>query len=188
MLRQRREREMKAQNPSTERRVALFIDYLNGGGLDMAGVVRRARRLGQIEVAWAYGRFYCRSHRLSQRAEDLRRLGVRLFHCPDPNTGPGDVTDAAMMQDIFVTLHERPEIDCYVLCTADGDFVNVLTGIRVLDREAVVIGPANRTAKALRKEAHRFMNAPYLSKGQKNGRQHSGPNGRSRMAGKNGSD
>jgi hypothetical protein len=177
-----KERTMDGKREGNGDKVALFIDYLNGGGLDMEGMVEIARRFGQLESAWAYGRFYCKDYRLPRPAEELRRLGVRLFHCTGLNAGAGDVTDAAMMDDIFRVLHERPEIETFVLCTGDGAYANTVVGIRALDRKAVVIGPPGRTAKGLREAASEFRRAPRLGNGRNGG--NNGKNGHNK--GKNG--
>lgn len=173
---------MNGKREGNGHKVALFIDYPNGSGLDMERMVDIARRFGQLESAWAYGRFYCKDYRLPQCVEDLRGLGVRLYHCTGPNLGTGDVTDAAMMYDIFRVLYERPDIETFVLCTGDGGFANAVAGIRTLDRRAVVIGPPGRTARGLREAASEFRKAPRLGKGKNGG--NNGKNGHNK--GKNG--
>lgn len=145
-------------------KVALFIDYPNGSGLDWEGMLRIARRYGQLASAWAYGRFYFEVSRFPQRAKELHTLGVRLMHCKEPNVGAIDVIDVVMMDDIFRFLHERPDIETFVLCTGDGGFAHTVVGIRVLDRKAVVIGPPGRTAEVLREVASEFEWAPRLGR------------------------
>lgn len=175
---------MNGKREGNGHKVALFIDYLNADGLDMEGMVRKARRYGQLESAWAYGRFYFEVYRFPKRAKELHSLGVRLLHCKERNVGGIDVTDVAMMDDIFRFLHERPEIETFVLCTGDGGFAHTVVNIRLLDREAVVIGPPGRTAGVLRRVASQFEWAPRLGNGRNGGNNgkngyHKGKNGRS---------
>ena len=173
----------------SSQKVALFIDLPNQSGLDMEWIVNTALKYGKLEVAWGYGRFHHHNDGLSHMVEQLRRLGVRLIHCPDFGYGQNDMTDLYMMRDIYHTLVQRPEIDCFVVCTGDGDFADVITTVRAHGRKVVVIGPPDATSRQLARVADQCLIGPLSSPGSRIshvarqpciGGQDSGGNGRSR--------
>lgn len=151
------------------RRVALFVDGPNGPSLDLEWMMRTAQKEGQIEIALSYGKFHPKNVWQSGRAEELRQVGVRPVDCRTAKKVPGDMTDATMMRDIYRTLDHRPEIDCFILCTGDGDFKNVLTSIRAEGRTVIVVGPAGSTAEDLIRFADRYIPAQTKPKGDNDG-------------------
>jgi hypothetical protein len=73
-----------------------------------------------------------------------------------------------MMRDIYRTLDHRPEIDCFILCTGDGGFKNVITSIRAEGRMVIVVGLPGSTARDLRRYAHRYIEAQTKRHGDNN--------------------
>lgn len=171
-------------------KVALFIDVLNQSGLDIEWIVDTAMQRGELEMAWGYGRFYRYGHHLRRVVEQLRRMGIRLIHCPDVFCDQSDMTDLYMMRDIFHTLVQRPDVDCFVVCTGDGDFADVIATIRAHGRKAIVIGPPDATSRQLARVADQCLIAPLFSQGSQvppsvgrqscTREQNAGKNGRSR--------
>ena len=153
-----------SENQRAGHKVALFVDVPNQSGLDMEWIMDTALQRGTIEMAWGYGRFYRHNHRVRHAVEQLRRMGVRLIHCPDFSDYQDDITDLYMMRDIFHTLVERPDVDCFVVCTGDGGFANVIATIRAHGRKAIVIGPPNATSHQLAKLADQCLIAPFSRK------------------------
>jgi hypothetical protein len=150
------------------RRVALFLDDPNEPGLDLAWMMRTAQKAGQVEIALSYGLYPPGNRQQPCRAGELRQAGVRPVDCRTATEVPGDITDATMMRDIYRTLDHRPEIDCFILCTGDGGFKNVVTSIRAEGRMVIVVGLPGSTARDLRRYAHRYIEARTKSNGDNN--------------------
>ena len=141
-------------------KVALFIDVPNQCGVDIEWVMNAARARGEVEMAWGYGDFFRRNGPLRPVVGRLREAGVRLIHCPATKAAHRDMTDLFMMRDIYHFLVQRPDIDCFVVCTGDGGFTDTVATIRAHGRQAVVIGPPNATSRKLAREANQCLISP----------------------------
>ena len=154
---------MAKKRQSNRRKIALFIDVANVCELDMDWIVRAARRQGQLEVARAYGSFTNWRY-LTPAAERLFLHGVRLIHCPAWRNASGewkDCADELMMDEIYRTLNQKPDIDRFIICTGDGHFVPATIRIRATGREAIIIAPPDSMSRMLAKVASRCLTAPY---------------------------
>jgi hypothetical protein len=153
----------RQSNQSTCPKVALFIDMANVCELDMDWILRAVHRQGQIEIARAYGSFTNWRY-LSPAAERLFLRGVRLVHCPawrNARREWKDCADEIMLDDIYCTLDDKPDIDRFVICTGNGHFVPTAIRLRIHRRTVIVIAPPNGLSRMLQEVANQCLFAPY---------------------------
>ena len=108
-------------------KVALLIDWANSKGADFRRVVQRARELGQLEFAAAYGA-WGRPDTWDDEKLFLA-LGVEMVHCPrwpvsknpDGSTRFKCTDDALFHRDLLRLPWTQPEIEVFLLAGADTD-------------------------------------------------------------------
>ncbi|MEW6032228.1 MAG: NYN domain-containing protein [Bacillota bacterium] len=120
--------------------VALFVDYeyavltsLNHWKtpIDPKRIVEKAMSVGAIEHAVAFGDF--NSEPLRREAPKLRTASIDAVSAPTSSVA-GKVksyTDFVMLDNIYQTLLDRPEIGTFLLVTGDGHFSGVVARLRV---------------------------------------------------------
>jgi hypothetical protein len=137
----------------------LFIDAANCRHLDFKGMLRAARRYGELVVVQAYGNF-ANWRDVGRAAEQLFLLGVRLIHCPGWRNGSGEwksAPDELLMHDVRSLLHQRPDLARFILGSGDGHFVPTLCEIKKQGREAIVMADEGVTSRLVIEAADRFV-------------------------------
>jgi len=167
-------------------KVALFIDIQNGAGLDMQLVLKIANLLGRIEVAKGFAPFGQGNAGVDRQARKLSRMDVELIHCPPMSVDDREVDDRTMQEQIRQTLERRPEIERFVLCTGDGDFVREVRRIRAKGRVAFVMAPPGSASRELAAAATVCLTIPVWSQGNGHQRAAQRPKVRDQQADKNG--
>lgn len=148
---------MKAQN-----RVSMFIDYENvfyglhnqGGYADPRKLIQIAQKYGTVLHARAFADF--KEPALEREIPNLRSASIEVQHVPNVVTR-GKVksyVDFSMLDDIYQTILDRPEINTYVLVTGDGHFAGVVARLRFrLEKNVVVLGAKGTISRELRQSA-----------------------------------
>ena len=127
--------------------VALFVDYeyavltsLNywKAPVSPQRIIAAAMEVGCIEHAVAFGDF--NTEPLRREAPKLRTASIDAVSAP---TGSVDgraksYTDFAMLDNIYQTLLDRPDIATFLLMTGDGQFSGVVARLRI--RHAKIVG------------------------------------------------
>ncbi len=126
--------------------VALFVDYeyavltsLNYWKTPIGPqrIIAAAMEVGCIEHAVAFGDF--NSEPLRREASKLRTASIDAVSAP---TGSLDgklksYTDFVMLDNIYQTLLDRPDIATFLLMTGDGHFSGVVARLRIRHGKAV---------------------------------------------------
>jgi hypothetical protein len=126
--------------------VALFIDYeysvltsLNYWKTPISPqrIIAAAMEVGAIEHAVAFGDF--NTEPLRREASKLRTASIDAVSAP---TGALDgrvksYTDFAMLDSIYQTLLDRPDIGVFLLMTGDGHFSGVAARLRIRHGKSV---------------------------------------------------
>lgn len=120
--------------------VALFVDYeyavltsLNYWKTPVSPqrIIGAALEVGPIEHAVAFGDF--NGEPLRREAAKLRTASIDAVSAPTSSVD-GKVksyTDFVMLDNIYQTLLDRPEIEIFVLMTGDGHFSGVVARLRI---------------------------------------------------------
>ncbi len=148
---------MKSQN-----KVALFIDYENvfyglhnqGAYADPRKIIQVAQAYGTVVHARAFADF--KEPSLEREIPNLRSASIEVQHVPNV-MARGKVksyVDFSMLDDVYQTILDRPEIDTYVLATGDGHFAGVAARLRFrLERRVVVLAARGTISRELRQSA-----------------------------------
>jgi uncharacterized LabA/DUF88 family protein len=143
-------------------RVALFIDYENiffglhnqGAYADPRKIVQAAQKYGTVVHARAFADF--KDPTLEKEIPNLRSATIEVQHVPNAATR-GKIrsyVDFALLDDVYQSVLDRPEIDTYVLATGDGHFAGVVARLRFrLEKKVVVMGARGTISRELRQSA-----------------------------------
>jgi hypothetical protein len=108
-------------------KVALLIDWANARGADFRKVIHRARELGDLEFAAAYGAWGRQETRDSEKL--FLALGVDMLHCPRWPVGKHPdgalkfkcTDDSLLHRDLLKLFWTQPQVNVFVLAGADTD-------------------------------------------------------------------
>jgi len=132
------------------RRIAVFIDLPNITysfenkyhiELDPQLLVDKAKKYGTVALIKAFADF--KERRMEQMYQRLKATGIDAEWCPaDIRDGTRkDYVDFTMLEHIYQSYIDDPNIDVYVFMTGDGHFGGVAAKFRNrLDKRVVVCG------------------------------------------------
>lgn len=152
--------------------VALFVDYeyavltsLNHWKTPISPqrIIAAAMEVGAIEHAVAFGDF--NTEPLRREASKLRTASIDAVSAPTSSLD-GKVksyTDFVMLDNIYQTLLDRPEIGTFLLMTGDGHFSGVVARLRVRHGKTVgVLGIEGNISGELKAAASFVREIPKL--------------------------
>lgn len=137
--------------------VAVFVDAENLNQKNtLKVVVKKAKEYGSVSHRLVYGN----NGKLEQLKEFLWKeaaIGIPVFR---PIEGK-KIADAVMLVSITQHLYEYPDIDVFVIASADSDFVVLTTLLRNKGKTVVVIGN-NQSIAVYRHSCHDFFSIEKL--------------------------
>jgi len=147
---------------AVQSKVAVFIDYENvfyglhnqGAYADPRKIVQVAQRYGTVVHARAFADF--KEPTLDKEIPNLRSASIEVQHVPNiaARGKLKSYVDFALLDDVYQTVLDRPEIDTYVLATGDGHFAGVVARLRFrLEKKVVVMGAKGTISRELRQSA-----------------------------------
>jgi len=117
-------------------------------------VIQLAQKYGTVVHARAFADF--EEPALEREIPNLRSASIEVQHVPNA-VARGKVksyVDFFMLDDIYQTVLDRPEIDTFVLATGDGHFAGVVARLRFrLERHVIVVGAKGTISRELRQSA-----------------------------------
>ncbi len=132
--------------------VAMFIDWEN-----MHGFIRGKANLSALkEVAEGYGRLVLarayadwREKRFQPDSLLLYKIGVEPIYVPNIPAGIKNNVDVKLATDCIDYAYRYPNIGVFILVTGDGDFIHVVSALRPLGKNVVVIAQSNNASSRL---------------------------------------
>lgn len=150
--------------PLPSDQVAVFWDYENvkvaaqGVKAPLAeSLVSYSERKGHPRFKMVYANWRRERETLVQA---LYSLGFEPIHV---STGKENSVDIKLTVDCLNTAHQYPEIEQFIIVTADRDFVPLVSALRTLRKQVTLIGRTETASEQLMLSADKFIDLEKLS-------------------------
>lgn len=150
-----------ASPSSSERRIALFIDFENlvtntgftAANFDLQPSLDRLLEQGKV----IFRRAYCDWSRFHDAKAHLHQLGVELVDVPPSTRAGKNAADMRLVIDALELCYAREHINTYVIASGDSDFVPLAAKLRENDRYVIGLGVKQATSPMFVKACDEFV-------------------------------
>ena len=151
---------------STERRIALFLDFenlvtntgLSASHLDLQSALDRLLEQGTI----VYRRAYADWSRFREGKGHLHSMGIDLIDVPPSTRSGKNGADMRLVIDALELSYAREHINTFVIASGDSDFVPLAAKLRENDRIVIGLGVKGSTSPLFVRACDEFI---YLRPG-----------------------
>lgn len=149
---------------STERRIALFIDFENlvtntgvtAATFDLHPSLDRLLERGKV----IYRRAYCDWSRFKDAKAGLHQAGVELVDVPPSTRAGKNGADMRLVIDALELAYARQHIDTFVIASGDSDFCPLAYKLRENDKRVIGLGVKEATSKLFVSACDEFLYLP----------------------------
>jgi hypothetical protein len=176
---------------SSERRIALFIDFENlvtntgisPSNFDLRPTLDLLLERGKV----IFRRAYCDWGRFREAKGGLHELGVELIEVPPTTRSGKNGADMRLVIDALELNYARHHIDTFAIASGDSDFVPLANKLRENDKRVVGLAVKESTSPFFVRACDEFLylstdragkRAPASEKHGKGGNQRAGRSGR----------
>ncbi|MBL8921416.1 MAG: NYN domain-containing protein [Myxococcaceae bacterium] len=146
---------------SSERRIALFIDFENlvtntgftAANFDLQPSLDRLLEQGKV----IFRRAYCDWSRFQEAKAHLHQLGVELVDVPPSTRAGKNAADMRLVIDALELCYAREHINTFVIASGDSDFVPLAAKLRENDRYVIGLGVKQATSPMFVKACDEFV-------------------------------
>lgn len=146
---------------SSERRIALFIDFENlvtntgftASNFDLQPSLDRLLEQGKV----IFRRAYCDWSRFQEAKAHLHQLGVELVDVPPSTRAGKNAADMRLVIDALELCYAREHINTFVIASGDSDFVPLAAKLRENDRYVIGLGVKQATSPMFVKACDEFV-------------------------------
>jgi uncharacterized LabA/DUF88 family protein len=146
---------------SSERRIALFIDFENlvtntgftASNFDLQPSLDRLLEQGKV----IFRRAYCDWSRFHDAKAHLHQLGVELVDVPPSTRAGKNAADMRLVIDALELCYAREHINTFVIASGDSDFVPLAAKLRENDRYVIGLGVKQATSPMFVKACDEFV-------------------------------
>jgi uncharacterized LabA/DUF88 family protein len=146
---------------STERRIALFIDFENlvtntgitASNFDLQPSLDRLLEKGKV----VFRRAYCDWARFRDAKAGLHELGVELVDVPPSTRAGKNGADMRLVIDALELCYAREHIDSFVIASGDSDFCPLAYKLRENDRFVIGLSVKESTSPMFVKACDEFI-------------------------------
>lgn len=146
---------------STERRIALFIDFENlvtntgftPSNFDLQPSLDRLLEMGKV----IFRRAYCDWSRFHDAKAHLHQLGVELVEVPPSTRAGKNAADMRLVIDALELCYARDHINTFVIASGDSDFVPLAAKLRENDRYVIGLGVKQATSPMFVRACDEFV-------------------------------
>jgi uncharacterized protein (TIGR00288 family) len=151
-------------SPTASDEVAVFWDYENVKVATQEGkaplaesLISYSKRKGHLRFKMVYANWRREREPLVQA---LYSLGFEPIHV---STGKENSVDIKLTVDCLNTAHQHPDIQQFIIVTADRDFVPLVTALRTLRKQVTLIGRTETASEQLLLSADEFIDLDKLA-------------------------
>ncbi len=146
---------------STERRIALFIDFENlvtntgftSSNFDLQPSLDRLLEQGKV----IFRRAYCDWSRFKEAKSNLHDLGVELVDVPPSTRAGKNAADMRLVIDALELCYAREHINSFCIASGDSDFVPLANKLRENDRYVIGLAVKQATSPMFVKACDEFI-------------------------------
>jgi uncharacterized LabA/DUF88 family protein len=162
--------------PEAQEDLAIFMDWENiyistvteyGTKPNVSAILEKAHEYGRIVSSNAYADWTDSDYRnapptLYSNGISPRYISARYFPGGKSSKRRTNSIDVMLAVECADFLHDHPQVDTYVLCTGDGDFIPLVSLLRSRGKKVVVIGISEATSYHLIESADEFISYASL--------------------------
>lgn len=149
---------------SSERRIALFIDFENlvtntgisPSSFDLRPTLDLLLERGKV----IFRRAYCDWGRFREAKGSLHELGVELIDVPPTTRSGKNAADMRLVIDALELNYARQHIDSFAIASGDSDFVPLANKLRENDRRVIGLGVKEATSPFFVRACDEFLYLP----------------------------
>jgi len=149
---------------SSERRIALFIDFENlvtntgisPSSFDLRPSLDLLLERGKV----IFRRAYCDWGRFREAKGSLHELGVELIDVPPTTRSGKNAADMRLVIDALELNYARQHIDTFAIASGDSDFVPLANKLRENDRRVIGMGVKEATSPFFVRACDEFLYLP----------------------------
>ncbi|MDQ3262753.1 MAG: NYN domain-containing protein [Myxococcota bacterium] len=154
---------------TTERRIALFIDFENlvtntgitAASFDLRPSLDRLLERGKV----IYRRAYCDWSRFREAKAGLHEMGVELIDVPPSTSAGKNGADMRLVIDALELAYARGHIDTFVIASGDSDFCPLANKLRENDKRVIGLAVKEATAPFFVRACDEFLYLETPSRG-----------------------
>ena len=150
---------MATRELTTERQLAVLIDFENAGLKSVQWLFDQVSDIGRIIVKRAYADWSVESDKRDQ----LLELGVEPVHLFRSGSGGKNSSDIRLAIDAIELLHQSP-VDTFVIVSSDSDFVPLVSKLRAAGKTVIGAGREAIVSRTLIRSCDRYF---YLEQGER---------------------
>lgn len=150
---------MATRNSTTERQLAVLIDYENTGLNSIQWLFDQISDIGRIIIKKAYADW---SNAGSKR-DELLELGIEPVHLFRSGSGTKNSSDIRLVIDAIELMHQSP-VDTFVIVSSDSDFAPLVSTLRASGKVVIGAGHKATASRALVISCDRYY---YLEQSDK---------------------
>src|SRR5438105_4146908 len=147
--------------PSTERRIALFLDFENlvtntgisPASFDLRPSIDLLLERGKV----IFRRAYCDWSRFRESKGGLHELGVELIEVPPSTRAGKNAADMRLVIDALELCYARQHIDTFAIASGDSDFCPLAYKLRENNRMLIGLGVKGATSPLFVKACDEFV-------------------------------
>src|SRR3954467_11316830 len=156
---------------SSERRIALFIDFENlvtNTGISPSSFTLRPTLDLLLERGKViFRRAYCDWTRFREAKEGLHELGVELIDVPPTTRSGKNGADMRLVIDALELNYARHHIDPFAIASGDSDFVPLANKLRENDKRVVGLAVKESTSPFFVRACDEFLYLPTDKAGRR---------------------
>ncbi|HZN95215.1 MAG TPA: NYN domain-containing protein, partial [Myxococcales bacterium] len=149
---------------SSERRIALFIDFENlvtntgisPSSFDLRPSLDLLLERGKV----IFRRAYCDWGRFREAKEGLHELGVELIDVPPTTRSGKNGADMRLVIDALELNYARHHIDTFAIASGDSDFVPLANKLRENDKRVIGLAVKEATSPFFVRACDEFLYLP----------------------------
>ncbi len=172
---------------SSERRIALFIDFENlvtntgisPSSFDLRPSLDLLLERGKV----IFRRAYCDWGRFREAKEKLHELGVELIDVPPTTRSGKNAADMRLVIDALELNYARGHIDTFAIASGDSDFVPLANKLRENDKRVVGLAVKEATSPFFVRACDEFLYLPTDGRGRRAPEKHARGGGSHRRGG-----
>ena len=149
---------------SSERRIALFIDFENlvtNTGISPSSFTLRPTLDLLLERGKViFRRAYCDWTRFREAKEGLHELGVELIDVPPTTRSGKNGADMRLVIDALELNYARQHIDSFAIASGDSDFVPLANKLRENDKRVIGLAVKEATSPFFVRACDEFLYLP----------------------------
>ena len=142
-----------------QERIAVFVDFDNQK-VNPFSLLNMLSERGKVVIRRGYAD-WVESQPYRAMAS---KAGFELIDCPKLGGSHKNSTDVRLTLDCLETCYEHPEIEVFVIVSADADFAPLVNKLRMKGRQTIIVAKSDSVAELLKHACDEFIPSSRLER------------------------